>query len=165
MIALKQNAMMNKPKAIPDGYHTVTPYLSIKNAASAIDFYKKAFNAKELFRMADPSGKIGHAELQIGDSKIMLSDEFPGMSMPSPQTVGGASIGIHLYVENVDALFKQAVAAGAKVDRPVSDQFYGDRLGKLTDPFGHTWSIATHIEDVGPEELKKRAAAAISGKQ
>jgi len=155
--------MTSKVKPIPEGYHSVTPYLIIKDAASAIEFYKKAFGATELMRMADPSGKIGHAEIKIGDSPIMLADEVLGMGYRSPQSLGGSPVSILLYVEDVDALFDQAVAAGAKVERPVKDQFYGDRSGGVTDPFGHVWYIATHKEDVSPEEMKKRAAAAGRG--
>src|ERR1700680_1047769 len=155
--------MTSKVKPIPEGYHSVTPYLIIKDAASAIEFYKKAFGATELMRMADPSGKIGHAEIKIGDSPIMLADEVLGMGYRSPQSLGGSPVSILLYVEDVDALFDQAVAAGAKVERPVKDQFYGDRSGGVTDPFGHGWYIATHKEDVSPEEMKKRAAAAGRG--
>ena len=151
--------MSSTVKPIPEGYHTVTPYLIIKGAADAIDFYKRAFGAKELFRM-DHDGKIGHAEIKIGDSPIMLADESPEMGHKSPQTLGGSPISILLYVEDVDALFKQAVAAGGKVDRPLEDKFYGDRGGSLTDPFGHIWHIATHKEDVTPEEMEKRMAAA-----
>ena len=152
--------MTSKPKPIPEGYHTATPYLIVKDAASAIEFYKKAFGATELMRHADPSGKIGHAEIQIGDSHIMLADEFPEMGFRSPQAYGGSPVSIYLYVEDVDATANRAVAAGAKLDRPVQDQFYGDRSGGVMDPFGHVWHIATHIEDVAPEELRKRAAAA-----
>ena len=152
--------MTSKTKPIPEGYHTATPYLIIKGAASAIEFYKKAFGATELMRMADPSGRIGHAEIRIGNSPIMLSDEAPEMGYRSPQSLGGSPVGILLYVEDVDAVFSQAVAAGAKVERPVADQFYGDRSGGVTDPFGHVWYIATHKEDVSPEEMHKRAAAA-----
>ncbi len=151
--------MSSNVKPIPEGYHTVTPYLIIKGAADAIDFYKRAFGAKELFRM-DHDGKIGHAEIKIGDSPIMLADESPEMGHKSPQTLGGSPISILLYVEDVDALFNQAVAAGGKVDRPLEDKFYGDRGGSLTDPFGHIWHIATHKEDVTPEEMEKRMAAA-----
>jgi len=146
-------------KPIPDGYHTVTPYLVIKGAAAALEFYKKAFNAKELFRMADPSGKVMHAEIRIGDSPVMLGDEMPEMGAVSPQSLGGTPVGIMLYVENVDALFNQAIAAGGRVERPVKDQFYGDRSGTLTDPYGHKWTIGTHKEDVSMEEMKKRMAA------
>jgi PhnB protein len=152
--------MTNKPKPIPDGYHTATPYLIVKGAARAIDFYKKAFGATELMRMEQPNGKIGHAEIRIGDSPIMLADESPEVGARSPETFGGSPVSILLYVENVDATFGQAVAAGAKVKRPVADQFYGDRTGGIEDPFGHVWYIATHTEDVSPEEMRKRAAAA-----
>ncbi len=151
---------MSKVKAIPDGYHTATPYLIIKDAARAIEFYKKAFGATEIMRMAEPSGKVTHAEIKIGNSPIMLADEFPEMGARSPQTIGGSPVSIFLYVENVDALANQAIAAGAKVLMPVQDQFWGDRYGKLADPFGHVWDIATHKEDVAPEEIHKRAAAA-----
>lgn len=151
--------MASKVKPIPDGYHSVTPYLCVKNGARAIDFYKKAFGAKESMRLGDPSGKIGHAEIKIGDAPIMLSDEFPDTGVRSPQSLGGSPVTIHLYTKDVDALAKRAIAAGAKVLRPVEDQFYGDRGGKLEDPFGHVWWIATHKEDVSPKEMKKRAAA------
>ena len=151
--------MESKVKPIPDGYHTATPYLIVQGAAKAIYFYKKAFGATELFRMADPSGKIGHAEIRIGNSPIMLADEHAKMDARSPQTLGGTSMSILLYVLDVDAQFKQAVAAGAKVLRPVQDQFYGDRSGFLEDPFGHRWGIATHKEDVSVEEVHKRFAA------
>ena len=152
--------MTNKVKPIPEGYHTATPYLIVKDAARAIEFYKKAFGATELMRMPGPGGKIGHAEIKIGDSPIMLADEVPGMGFRSPESLGGSPISILLYVEDVDAVFSEALAAGAKVQRPVADQFYGDRTGGVTDPFGHVWYIATHKEDVSPEEMKKRAAAA-----
>jgi PhnB protein len=145
-------------KPVPEGYHTVTPYLIVKGAARALEFYKKALNATELYRMDAPGGMIGHAELQIGDSRIMLADEFPEMGARSPETVGGSPVGLCLYVENVDALFKQALAAGGKEERPVKDQFYGDRSGTLRDPFGHQWTIATHKEDVSPDEMKRRMA-------
>ncbi|MCH7760642.1 VOC family protein [candidate division TA06 bacterium] len=146
-------------KPIPDGYNTVTPYLIVKDAASAIDFYQKAFGAKELMRMAGPSGKVGHAEIKIGDSPIMLADESPEMGTRGPQSLGGSPVSILLYVENVDELFTRAIAAGAKALKPVQDQFYGDRSGTLTDPFGHVWTIATHKEDIPPEEMAKRAEA------
>jgi PhnB protein len=147
-------------KAIPEGHHTVTPYLCIKGAASALEFYKKAFDATELMRLAQPDGRIGHSEILVGDSVIMLSDEFPEIGARSPQAIGGSPVTIHLYVEDVDTVFKQAVAAGAKVKRPVADQFYGDRMGGVEDPFGYTWWIATHKEDLSSEEIQKRAAAA-----
>jgi len=152
--------MTSKVKPIPEGYHSVTPYLIIKNAADAIEFYKKAFGATELFRMDQPDGKIGHAEIKIGDSPIMLSDEFPEMGHRGPQSLGGSPVSIMLYVEVVDAVVNRATTAGAKLDRPVEDKFYGDRAGSLTDPFGHIWHIGTHKEDVSPEEMEKRAAAA-----
>jgi PhnB protein len=155
--------MASKAKSIPDGYHTATPYLIVKNAAPAIEFYKKAFGATELLRMTQPDGRIGHAEIRIGDSPIMLADEFPEMGAKSPESFGGSPVSIMLYVEDVDTVFKQAVEAGAKVTRPVKDQFYGDRSGGVTDPFGHQWHIATHKEDVSPEEMHKRAAAAHVG--
>jgi PhnB protein len=155
--------MAGAVKPIPDGYHSVTPYLNIKGAAEAIDFYKKAFGATELFRMPQPDGRIGHAELQIGDSRIMLADEFPEMKNFGPQTLGGSAVGLLLYVNDVDSVFEQAVAAGATETRAVEDKFYGDRGGTLTDPFGHVWHIATHTEDVSPEEMEKRAAAAHHG--
>jgi len=152
--------MPSTVKPIPDGYHSVTPYLIIKGAAEAIEFYKKAFGASELFRMAQPDGRVGHAEIKIGDSPIMLADEFPEMGHKSPTTLGGSPVSLMIYVEDVDAVFERAIAAGAKEDRPVEDKFYGDRGGSLSDPFGHLWHIATHKEDVSPEEMEKRAAAA-----
>lgn len=158
--------MASKAKPVPDGYHSVTPYLSVQNAALAIEFYKKALGAAEVVRMDMPGGKVGHAELQIGDSRIMLADEFPDMPEAvarSPKSLGGTSFGINLYVEDVDARFKRAVEAGATVKRPVKDQFYGDRSGTLEDPFGHIWTISTHVEDVSPEEMKRRLASMPTG--
>jgi len=152
--------MAGEVKPVPEGYHTVTPYLIIDGAAAAIEFYTKTFGAQELFRMPEPSGKIGHAELMIGDSHIMLADEFPDMGYRSPRSLGGSPVNIMLYLENVDAVVERAVAAGAKVQRPVQDQFYGDRSGQLEDPFGHIWTVATHVEDVPPDEMEKRATAA-----
>ena len=146
----------------PDGYHSVTPYLFIKGAASAIDYYKNVFGAKERMRMPGPNDRIMHAELQIGDSIIMLADENPQAGATSPQTVGGASNSLHVYVENVDAVTQKAVTAGAKLVRSVKDEFYGDRTGTISDPFGQIWSVATHIEDVSPEEMKKRMTKAMS---
>ena len=147
-------------KPVPDGYHTATPYLICSGAAKAIDFYKKAFGATE--RMRHEMGeRVGHAEIEIGDSVIMLADEFPEMGAKGPHTIGGSPVGICLYVENADAVFQRAIAAGAKEERPLKDQFYGDRSGSLIDPFGHKWTIATHIEDVTPEEMEKRMAAAM----
>jgi PhnB protein len=152
--------MTSKVKPIPEGYHTATPYLILKDAARGIDYYKRAFGATELFRMAGPDGKIGHAEILIGDSHIMLADEAPQMGARSPQSYGGTPVSILLYVEDVDTVFHQAIAAGGTVQRPIQDQFYGDRIGGLTDPFGHAWYVSTHKEDVPMEELEKRAAAA-----
>jgi PhnB protein len=153
--------MAGKVKPIPDGFHTATPYLIIKDAAGAIEFYKKAFGATELMRHADPGGKVRHAEITIGDSPIMIADEFPEFpDHLSPQSRGGATAHLYLYVEDVDAIFSRAIAAGAKMRMPVADQFYGDRSGGLTDPFGHVWWIATHTEDLSPEEIERRAAAA-----
>jgi PhnB protein len=152
--------MAGKVNPIPEEYRgAATPYLSVNGAASAIDFYKRAFGAREVMRMAQPDGKIGHAELRIGDAPFMLADEFPEMNFRSPQSIGGTPVNIMVYVNDVDALVNRAIAAGAKLLRPVADQFYGDRLGVLEDPFGHSWSFATHIEDVSPEEMHKRAAA------
>lgn len=146
---------------IPDGYRTVTPYLIIKGAAEAIEFYKRAFSATELLRMADPQGRVGHAEIKIGDSVIMLADEQPAMGYRGPRSLGGSSVSILLYLEDVDAVFERAVRAGARAQRPVADQFYGDRSGTLEDPFGHVWTVATHVEDVPAEEMQRRAEAAM----
>jgi PhnB protein len=157
--------MSAQVKPIPDGYHAVTPYLIVNDAASAIDFYTKAFGAIDLFRMAGPDGKIGHAELLIGDSHVMLADEHPNMGARDPRSFGGSPVSLFLYVEDVDAVVSKAVSLGAKLIRPVADQFYGDRTGGLEDPFGHHWYVATHKEDVPAEELQRRAAAAYqSGK-
>lgn len=146
--------------AIPKGYHTVTPYLYVKGAAQAIEFYKKAFGAAEIMRFPLPGGRIGHAEIKIGDSMVMMADEDPDMGVRGPLTIGGVSSSILLYVENVDARFNQAVAAGAKVERPLKDQFYGDRSGTVVDPFGHVWTLSTHTEDVTMEEMRKRMESA-----
>jgi PhnB protein len=151
--------MSGKVNYIPEGYHSVTPYLCVSDAARAIEFYKEAFGATEVMRMEAPGGKIGHAEVRIGDSVVMLADEFPELSFSSPQTVGGASAHFMIYDEDVDARVERAVAAGAKLTRPVKDQFYGDRAGGVEDPFGHHWHIATHIEDLSPEEVKRRMDA------
>jgi PhnB protein len=150
--------MAEKVKPVPEGYRTVIPILSLKGAAEALEFYKKAFGARELMRFPQPDGRIGHAEIQIGDSRIMMADEFPEMNFKSPKSYGGSPVGLMLYVENVDTFVERAVAAGAKLVRPVQNQFYGDRTGSLEDPFGHSWHIATHIEDVPPDELQRRAA-------
>ena len=144
-------------KPIPEGYHTLTPYLIVKGAAQALDFYAKALGAKELYRLAGRSGKVGHAEMKIGDSHFMLADEFPEMGAVGPQASGGHSVSFLVYMPDVDAAFARAVAAGAKAVRPVQDQFYGDRSGTLADPFGHQWTIATHVEDVSPEEMERRS--------
>jgi PhnB protein len=152
--------MTSNVKPIPDDYRGVTPYLCCQDAAAAIDFYKRAFGATEVMRVAGPGGKIGHAEIRIGGAPIMLADECPDMSFRSPQALGGSPVILHFYVEDVDALFNQAVSAGAKTLNAVEDKFYGDRAGKLEDPFGHVWYIATHKEDIPEEELQKRAAAA-----
>ena len=154
--------MPGQVQPIPKGYHSVTPYLTVNNGAAAIEFYKKAFGAQEVVRMDGPPGKIGHAELRIGDSVVMLADEFPGAGSRSPQSLGGTCAGIFLYVQDVDKAFQQAVDAGAKVEMPLADMFWGDRYGKLSDPFGHSWSLATHKEDVAPEEMKKRAQKAMA---
>ncbi|MGH8549579.1 MAG: VOC family protein [Methylococcales bacterium] len=146
-------------KPIPDGYHSITPYLSIQGAAKAIEFYKQAFGATELFRLVAPSGEIGHAEIKIGDSSIMLADPCEEGAFRNPQSLGGSSVSLHVYVNDVDSLFSQAVAAGAKTVKPVQDQFYGDRTGTLEDPFGHVWFLATHKEDLTPEEINQRAEA------
>lgn len=150
--------MAGKAKSIPAGYHAITPCLAINGAARAIEYYKRVFGATELMRFAH-GDKIGHAELQIGDSKLMVSDEFPDMGARSPKTIGGSPTAIYLYVDNVDAIGDRAVTEGAKMVRPIEDKFYGDRSGTLEDPFGHIWHIATHKEDVPEDELKKRASA------
>jgi len=146
-------------KPIPEGYHSVTPYLIINGATAALDFYKKAFGAVELFRM-EHEGKIGHAEIKIGDSPIMLADEQPNMGFVGPQALGGTPVSLMIYVDDVDKIFKQAIDAGAIEQKPVQDQFYGDRSGNLKDPYGHVWTVATHKENVTPEEMTKRIAAA-----
>jgi PhnB protein len=153
---------MSNVKPIPEGYHSLTPYLFVRNAAGAIEFYKSVFGATETMRMPGPNGQIMHAELKIGDSTVMLSDENPQMGALSPQSIGGTATGLNVYIANVDAVVQKAVDAGAKLVRPVKDQFYGDRSGSVIDPFGHLWSVATHVEDVSPEEIRKRASAAMS---
>lgn len=145
---------------IPAGYHTATPYLVVKNAPAAIDFYKQAFGAQEIFRMPRPDGVIMHAEIQIGDSRFMLGDEAAGQGR-SPQSLNGTPVSIYLYVEDADSAFRQATAAGATPSMPLQDMFWGDRYGRLTDPFGHQWHVATHKEDVSPQEMGQRAAAAV----
>ena len=151
--------MARKAKPIPEGRECAIPYLIVRDAARAIDFYKEAFGAAEVMRFTDPQGKIGHAEIQIGEALVMLADEHPELDVRSPESYGGSPVTIHLYVEDVDAVAERAIEAGAKLLRPVEDQFYGDRGGKFGDPFGHVWWFATHKEDVSPEEMKKRAAA------
>jgi PhnB protein len=147
---------------IPEGYHTITPYLAVDDASEAIEYYKKAFGANERVRMDAPGGKIGHAELEIGDSLVMLSDPFPQSSTRTPSELGGSSVSIFMYVEDVDATVKRAVDAGATITMEIADQFWGDRFGSVKDPFGHQWSIATHVEDVPPEEMAERAKAAMA---
>ena len=150
-------------KPIPDGYPQVTPYLFVDGAQAAIDFYSSVFGATERMRMPGPDGKIGHAELQLGDSLLMVADEFPDMGGRSPRTVGGSPVIVSVYVEDVDSVFERAVQAGATVVRPVETQFYGDRAGQFEDPFGHQWSVATHVEDVPPDEMERRVAQAMGG--
>ncbi len=159
--AMKKNIKkpVNRKKkvlAIPKGYHSITPYLIVNNAANAIDFYKKIFGAKEVMRMQQPGGKVAHAELKVGDAKFMLADEHPEMNAHSPQAYGGSPVSIHLYVKDVDTIFARAISAGAKLIRPVDNMFYGDRCGTLEDPYGHKWHVSTHIEDVTPAKMKKR---------
>jgi PhnB protein len=156
--------MTNRIKAVPEGYHTLTPHLVVKGASEAIEFYKKAFGAEEILRMPGPDGKsIMHAELKIGDSRLFLAEEFPKMGGLGPQGLGGTPVTIHVYVEDADTIFNQAVAAGAQVRMPLENAFWGDRYGQVVDPFGHKWSLATHKEDLTPEEIGKRAQAAFSG--
>lgn len=159
---LGKQAMKSKVKPIPDEYRTLTPALTVHNAAAVIEFYKKAFGAQERFRMSTPDGRqVVHAELKIGDSLFMLSDEMPGQECRSPQSLGGTTVGFYVFVEDVDAAFERAVAAGATVKMPVQDMFWGDRTGSVTDPSGHIWTLATHVEDVGPEEMRKRGREAM----
>jgi PhnB protein len=154
--------MAGKVKPIPDGYHNVTPYLVVTGAAAAIEFYKKVFGATEVMRFPSPGGKIGHAEIRIGDSTVMLADDNPNMGYKGPKAFGGSPISLLVYVPDVDKTVDRAVAAGAKLTRPVADQFYGDRTGGLEDPFGHQWYVATHIEDVSPDEMQKRSEAMLA---
>lgn len=150
-------------QSVPDGYRSVTPYLCVEGAAAAIDFYKRAFAAEELFRLAMPDGRVGHAELRIGDTPVMLADACEEGPSRSPRALGGSSVGLHLYVEDVDAVFQRTVEAGARVIRPLQDQFYGDRTGTVEDPYGHVWFLASHREDLLPAEIEKRAAALMNG--
>jgi PhnB protein len=145
-------------KPVPDGYHSVTPYLIVKGAAKALDYYKQALGATELFRVDGPGGTVGHAEIKIGDSIVMLADEFPQMGFRGPEALGGSPVGLMIYVPDVDTQFAQALAAGGTVVKPLQNQFYGDRSGTIKDPFGHLWTISTHVEDVSPEEVARRAA-------
>ena len=154
---------MPAAKPIPEGYHSITPYLIVADGAGAIRFYQQAFGATERLRLVAPNGKIGHAELVIGDSLIMLADEHPPHGAHAPSAFGGSPVMLHLYVADVDAVVGKATAAGTALTRPVQDQFYGDRSGTITDPFGHPWHIATHIEDVAPDEIDRRAATAMRG--
>lgn len=154
--------MPENVKAIPEGYEGVTPYLICKNAEAAIDFYTRAFGAVELFRIGSP-GMVGHAEMKVGNAIFMMADEHPDMGIHSPETIGGSPVHLMIYVEDVDAFCQKAVAEGLAVLRPIENQFYGDRSGQFKDPFGHVWSFATHVEDVSPEEMNNRAAAAYGG--
>ena len=149
-------------RPIPEGYHSLTPYLAVEDAARAIEFYKDAFGAEEIHRMPGPDGSIAHAELQIGDSKLMLSDPFPQSNVRPPSERGGPTASVFMYVDDADAVFEQAQTAGATVSMPLEDMFWGDRFGSLTDPFGHVWSVATHIEDVPEAEMAERAATAMA---
>ena len=146
-------------KPIPEGYHSITPYLIVRGGSDAIEFYKRAFGATELFRFPAPDGKVGHAEIKIGDSPIMLADEYPQMGYNSPQSIGGSPVSLMIYVDEVDTVFSRAIEAGATVKEAVQDKFYGDRIGSVVDPFGHVWHIATHKEDVSIEEMQQRAKA------
>jgi PhnB protein len=148
-----------KTHYIPAGYHSVTPYIIVRNAARALDWYQNVFGAQEEIRFPMPDGKIGHAEIKIGDSHIMLADEFPQMNAVSPETIGGTASALMIYVEDVDSVFKKAVAGGARVKQDLQDKFYGDRNATFYDPFGHQWTIATHVEDVSPEEMQRRASS------
>jgi len=149
-------------KPIPEGYHSITPYLIVDDGARALEFYKQAFGAVEKFRMGAPGGRIGHAEMTIGDSTFMLADEYPSMGARSAKTMGGSPMFLMIYVDNVDKMVTQAIAAGGTLKRPVANQFYGDRTGGIDDPFGYHWYVATHVEDVPPDELQRRAAKAMS---
>jgi PhnB protein len=153
--------MAKQVKPIPEGYHTVTPYLAVQDGAQAIDFYKRAFGAKEVMRSDGPDGKVSHAEIKIGDSIIMLGG-MTSAELRAPQSLGASTVSIFLYLDSVDATFKQALSAGAKETQPLADMFWGDRYGRITDPFGHSWSLAQHIEDVAPAELEKRAKEAMA---
>jgi PhnB protein len=157
----QRRKIMSKTNYIPKGYNAVTPYLVIKGAAKAIEYYKNVFGATVVVRMDGPDGQVGHAELQIGDSRIMLADENLKMGHPSAETIGASPVSLYVYVPDCDKVFEKAIAEGAKIQKPVEDQFYGDRSGFLRDPFGHYWGIATHVEDVSPQEMDKRAKQAM----
>jgi PhnB protein len=161
----EEEFMAGNVKAVPEGHRTVTPYLAIKNAARALEFYEKAFGATVRYTLLMPDGRVGHAEISLGDSIVMLSDEFPEYGGKAPEAFGGSPVSIHLYVDDVDAFFKRALAAGARERKRVEDQFYGDRSGQLEDPFGHLWWVATHKEDVAPDEMQKRVRAMFAGKK
>ena len=154
---------MTDLKPIPEGYPRVTPYLHVDGAEAALGFYKDVLGAEERMRMPGPGGKLGHAELEIGESVIMLADEFPDMGVRGPRTIGGTAVTLHVYVEDVDTVFEAALAAGATAVQPVENRFYGDRVGQFEDPFGHRWSIASHIEDVPPDEMERRMSEAMAG--
>lgn len=156
---------MSEVRPIPEGYHSITPYLAVRGAAEAIEFYRRAFGAQEIMRMAAPDGAIGHAEMRIGDSMFMLGEAMPERGAHAPQdfSPAGSPVSLFVYTEDVDALFARAVEAGARVDTPLENMFWGDRFGKLVDPFGHRWSLATHVEDVTPEEMERRMAAVFAG--
>jgi uncharacterized glyoxalase superfamily protein PhnB len=154
--------MAEKIKAVPEGVHTITPHLSVREAAQAIDFYQQAFGAELTFVLKTPDGKVMHATMRIGDSRFQLADEFPGMGTPAPPTLGGSSVVLNICVEDVDELFDRAIAAGAKVTVPLANQFWGARYGQIVDPYGHAWALFSHVEDVAPEELKRRADAAFA---
>jgi PhnB protein len=161
--AAAKRSAPKKVQPIPAGYHSVTPYLCIDGAARAIEFYKKAFGAKERMRMEAPGGKIGHAEITIGDSIIMMADEYPEMEFRSPRARGGTPVTLHIYVKNVDQAFPRAIEAGATVKQPLKNQFYGDRSGTLEDPFGHIWHLSTHVEELSMKEIRKRGEEAMKG--
>jgi len=150
-------------KPVPDGYPSLTPYLIVRDGAAAVAFYQTVFGARLRMKLDGPGGKVGHAELEIGNSVVMLADEHPEMGALAPPSVGGTPVGLHLYLDEVDAVAKKAVANGAILKRPVENQFYGDRLGSIVDPFGHLWHISTHVEDVAPDEIARRAAALARG--
>lgn len=155
--------MANKVNPVPPGFHTVTPHLIVRDAAAAIDFYRRAFGAEEIFRMPGPNGQgVAHAEIRLGNSVLMLAEEWPGLNCKGPTSLGGTSVKLHLYVDDCDALFDRAVKAGAKASMPVADMFWGDRYGTVTDPFGHDWGLATHKEDLTPEEMDRRAKIALA---